>query len=139
MKTALELALEKLEAMEWICKPQSPFGGGVGCWEQPDRREIEVDANHAMMSESAFAKLAEYSCSWPTGAWPGKMWKAGPYKFRRADYIRSGFTTEQAATKFPEVWYLRWYGMHATDPENFVSNHQRVIIVVQENGHERRN
>ena len=56
-------------------------------WNQPSNTEIEVDKHSALMSKEAFNKLLEYSMSFPTGVYEGKMWKA---------HVGS-------------QWLLRWY------------------------------
>lgn len=77
-------------------------------WDQPNRFNIEVDATHAMMSKQTFEGLATYSCTTPTGVYPGKMWKA----------LRG------------MKWWLCWFDV---DPEpNYCSNHYREILVIYE-------
>lgn len=44
-------------------------------WEQPARARITVDATHALMSVGTFEQLPEYSASFPSGVYPGKMWR----------------------------------------------------------------
>lgn len=44
-------------------------------WRQPARDAILVDDVHAVMTELTFRQLAEYSCSMPSGVYPGKMWR----------------------------------------------------------------
>lgn len=56
-------------------------------WLQPNRKDIEVDDIHALMSQADFDKLANYSMSNPSGVYVGKMWKC----------------------KNLEVWYLYWW------------------------------
>lgn len=56
-------------------------------WKQPHRRYIELDETHALMSEQTFKGLMEYSSTFPSGKYYGKMWKA-----RRGD-----------------KWFLAWY------------------------------
>jgi len=56
-------------------------------WNQPSNTEIELDGIHALMSREAFNKLLEYSMSFPTGVYEGKMWKS---------HVGS-------------EWLLRWY------------------------------
>ncbi len=56
-------------------------------WKQPHRRDIELDETHALMSEQTFKGLMEYSSTFPSGKYDGKMWKA-----RRGD-----------------KWFLAWY------------------------------
>jgi hypothetical protein len=56
-------------------------------WKQPHRRYIELDETHALMSEQTFKGLMEYSSTFPSGTYEGKMWKA-----QRGD-----------------KWFLAWY------------------------------
>jgi hypothetical protein len=55
-------------------------------WLQPEKENILIDANFALMTNKDFKELAEYSTSIPSAVYPGKMWKA------KADH-----------------WLLRWY------------------------------
>lgn len=77
-------------------------------WKQPARDKIEIDDTHAMMNEISFNQLSEYSSSIPTGVYIGKMWKS--------------FGGNE--------WILRWFG--PCDDPGFVTNHQRIIMVVNE-------
>ena len=110
LKTAVEVALEKLEAREPIPQMIHPLSQ---YWEQPSRREITVDATHALMSRAAFNKLHEYSMSVPTGVYEGKMWKAELF-------------TGRSETELG--WYLRWYGP-SPDPDKCACHQRRIIIV----------
>lgn len=58
-------------------------------WVQPDPNVWAFDDTHVVMPESDFKALHEYSHSYPTGRYEGKMWKA--------------------RTSHGE-WYLMWYG-----------------------------
>ena len=44
-------------------------------WRQPDQSEMLIDDKHAVMYEPAFENLYDYSHSYPTGSYAGKMWK----------------------------------------------------------------
>ena len=79
-------------------------------WNQPPREAIEIDDTHALMSKSTLEQLADYSCSMPSLAYPGKMWRC------RKDYYDES-----------KGWWLRWFGESA-DPE-FCSNHHREILI----------
>ena len=76
-------------------------------WRAPNRADILVDDDHAIMEEKDFNELMEYSSSFPSGVYPGKMWKC----------------------KRNDEWFLRWYGDHP-DP-NMCSNHQRKILITE--------
>lgn len=78
-------------------------------WDQPSLAKIKISASHALISREDFNKLSDYSNSKPTGAYPGKMW--------RASYDDDD----------KKLWYLHWFGYHQ-DP-NFVSNHTRIISI----------
>jgi hypothetical protein len=116
VKTAYELAIEKLEAAEPIPRITDPQGTS---WRQPDRSEILIDETHALMTAATFKELAEYSASKPTGVYPGKMWKRHDGAFDFEFMTRGGV---------PE-WLLCWYGESQIGP-GFCSNHHRKIILV---------
>lgn len=44
-------------------------------WNQPPRESIELDETHALMSEATFKKLSDYSGTYPSGVYEGKMWR----------------------------------------------------------------
>lgn len=45
-------------------------------WEQPPVKNIKVHTTHALMAKSDYKKLHNYSHSFPTGVYEGKMWCA---------------------------------------------------------------
>jgi hypothetical protein len=104
VKTAIEIALEKVEALDVIPRMTDPMGQ---YWEQPNRRDIEVDDKYALMSQKTFNALAEYSCSAPTGMYAGKMWK-----------------TNQRGTN---NWWLCWY-QDNPDPKLIDTKTRRIIV-----------
>lgn len=71
-------------------------------WEQPNTSEILIDDTHAVMTEKSFNRLHNYETTYPSGVYPGKMWRCGNL--------------------------LRWFDYHE-DP-NYCSNHQREIIIL---------
>lgn len=85
-------------------------------WSQPNRFEIEIDDNHALMSKENFDRLAEYSCSVPTGVYPGKMWKRRVFFLKRYEAHPN------------DTFLLVWFGNHP-DPK-FVTNNYRKILIV---------
>lgn len=106
--TARELALRRADSIAHLIPPiTDPLGRS---WDQPSRFLIEVDETHALMSQAVLDRLKDYSCSMPSGVYPGKMWKC------RVNYYDES-----------KGWLLRWYGLHP-DPA-YVSNHQRRILV----------
>lgn len=67
-------------------------------WRQPAIEQISLDDTHALMNESTFQQLSDYSSSYPSGVYPGKMWRRHDGLFDRscpADRRR---------------WLLCWYG-----------------------------
>jgi hypothetical protein len=83
-------------------------------WNQPDRRRILVDDTHAIMSQRDFDALHEYSCSTPTGVYPGKMWKRN----------NNAYTTPRQQ---PE-WWLVWFGFSDKGPQWCSNNFRRILI-----------
>jgi len=81
-------------------------------WNQPNQKDILVDEKYAVMNQSDFDKLANYSHSQPSGAYIGKMWKMN---------INSEITKK-------DRWYLCWFDKDS-DP-TFVSNNYREIILL---------
>lgn len=81
---------------------------GVANWPQPRVDEIEIDDKHAVMSQSSFDKLLNYSHSIPTGTTPGKMWRC----------------------KCFDRWVLRWYEKHQNP--SLVTINQREILIVED-------
>jgi hypothetical protein len=84
-------------------------------WDQPNPANFLLDDKHVLMSGEDFKKLSEYSCSMPSGVYPGKMWKHNNYAYRRGP---NGETQQ---------WFLRWFGL-CNDPK-FCSNHAREILI----------
>lgn len=67
-------------------------------WEQPDPSLIFIDGTHALMTRKTFDRLANYSASNPTGAYPGKIWRRHDGAFDYAFRARGG----------RPVWMLCW-------------------------------
>lgn len=44
-------------------------------WKQPDLADILIDDTHAVVSTADFIRLADYSCSLPSGVYSGKVWR----------------------------------------------------------------
>jgi hypothetical protein len=114
LRNSLEVAIERAESFEAIPPITDPMGRN---WQQPDRREILIDDTHAVMTTATFNALAEYSCTNPSGAYEGKMWKRHDGAFDRA-YLASGGKPE---------WKLVWYGRHL-DPAKVSINHRLILI-----------
>lgn len=85
-------------------------------WDQPSRDKILVDDKVALMEQSAFDALHDYSHSQPTGVYPGKMWRA------------------QYGTGPNKKWFLCWFGHsskgHSSKGEKFCSNNYREIVII---------
>jgi hypothetical protein len=80
--------------------------GLVGpAWRQPDRNLITVTDTHAVMKKEVFESLAEYSRSYPSGVYPGKMW-------RRME---------------PDSRLLCWYDLTSDDPTRCTVHFRPVI------------
>ncbi len=75
-------------------------------WIQPDPKNILIDDTHCVMSKQDFDKLAEYSITYPTAEYRGKMWKA----------FRGG------------IWFLVWYGSHPNP--DLLSINPRIILLI---------
>lgn len=78
----------------------------VFSWEQPDRKDIEIDDTNAFMSLKSFKMLKNYTDSQPTGAYEGKMWRV---------WLRIG------------KWYLRWFD-NDDDPRYVVVKEREIVI-----------
>ena len=76
-------------------------------WRQPNKDNIVIDDHHALMSDKDFKKLYEYNTSFPSGVYPGKMWKRQ-------------ITETQ--------WMLLWYDF-SDKGENYCSTKTRKIII----------
>jgi hypothetical protein len=75
-------------------------------WRQPDRSRILTDDTHAVMTRQDFFKLSDYSTTYPSGVYDGKMWRR-----------RQGFD-----------WLLCWYG--PCENPKLCSINARVVILV---------
>jgi hypothetical protein len=67
-------------------------------WDQPPRDDIEIDATHALMTEITFKQLCEYSSTFPSGVYPGKMWR------------RHDGSNDPRIPLHKRRWLLCWYG-----------------------------
>jgi hypothetical protein len=57
---------------QYIPEMTNPLGRH---WIQPNKNEMLIDENIAVMSKAAFDKLEHYECSNPSGVYSGKMWR----------------------------------------------------------------
>lgn len=100
--------------MNAIPKITDPLGKH---WNQPSADEILIDDTHAVMSADTFRQLAEYSCSVPSGVYPGKMWRAD----------NAAYHPEKVKAGLHRHW-LKWFG--ESEKPGFVSNHSRAILLL---------
>lgn len=84
-------------------------------WRQPDPAEIEIDCTHALMSQKTFDALPEYSCTFPTGVYPGKMWKRFDGLF------------DKKCKPEDRKWILMWFG-ECEDPTMCSNNFREILI-----------
>jgi hypothetical protein len=84
-------------------------------WRQPAATSILLDDSHAVMSAATFAGLAEYSGSFPSGVYVGKMW-------RRYD----GLCDSKCAAP-DRVWLLCWFG-ECDIPTKCSFNTRRILV-----------
>src|SRR6185369_6564631 len=115
VQSAFQIALDKAELLEPIPRITHPWGKS---WEQPDRSEILLDDEYAVMSKATFDKLHEYSASNPSGVYEGKMWKRNDGAFD-IDFLAKGGKP---------TWYLVWYGRHP-DPDKVSNNYRKILII----------
>lgn len=87
-------------------------------WEQPEREDITVDEEYALMTLRSFEELAEYSSTYPTGAYEGKMWKRHNGIYDHAFRARGGK---------PE-WLLCWFGPSPKGPGWVQANRRKIIL-----------
>lgn len=63
---------KELTGMDVIPEMTDPLGKH---WAQPGRLDILVRDGKAILTKHVFQSLAEYNTSFPSGVYPGKMWK----------------------------------------------------------------
>ncbi len=80
-------------------------------WRQPRAEDILIDATHALMTTKTLAELGEYSTSFPSGVYDGKMWKRNEGVF-----IKGGSLL------------LCWYGP-SDEPGSCLVNSRKIITV----------
>lgn len=87
-------------------------------WKQPPTNSIVIDDTHAAMDKKTFDALPEYSCSIPSGVYPGKMWRRENGAFDK-EFLKKGGKTE---------WMLMWYGV-SNDPQMCSINHRKILVI----------
>lgn len=85
-------------------------------WRQPDAARIAIDDTHALMDSATFDALAEYSCSEPTGVYPGKMW-------RRHDGLY-----DRRCKPENRRWLLCWFDESERGPEWCSTRFREILI-----------
>lgn len=75
-------------------------------WLQPPAERVLVDNTHAVCSRRDFELLPEYSRSYPTGVYNGKMWRAS----------------------FADGWYLGWFA-DSSKPGLCSINFRKLLVV----------
>lgn len=100
-------------AVDFIPLITDPMGQG---WDQPKRTDILMDKHCAVMTKQTLEKLAKYSCSIPSGVYPGKMWRMD-----NADYNKPG--------EYKDRHWLRWFGIHPTDPNKCTIGSVPILLV----------
>ena len=96
--------LDRIKQEKIIPQITEPLGK---YWRQPDRKYIELDDTHALMSEQTFLELADYSFSRPTGVYQGKMWR----------------------TKYNKDWVLHWYELDNKNSTMYIQMFRYILVV----------
>ncbi len=86
-------------------------------WDQPKTSDILIDEDFALMTQDTFDSLAEYSCSQPTGCYPGKMWK------------RHNGAFDPSCKPEDCRWVLAWYDF-SDKGEMYCTTQCRTILIV---------
>jgi hypothetical protein len=88
-------------------------------WDQPTREAITIDEKYALMTDSTFRMLAEYSGTSPTGVYPGKMWRRHDGAYDRR-FLASGGQPK---------WLLCWYDVSPRGADWCSTKFREIIIV----------
>lgn len=74
-------------------------------WQQPDRSRIQAkDDMNVYVSREDFDRILVYNSSYPTGVYPGKMWR------RLIEDRQVDLALELGKEHRQHVWALFWYG-----------------------------
>lgn len=98
-----------MTALNYVPPITHPYGQH---WEQPARDRILMDETHALMDAETFTKLSEYSTSYPSGVYDGKMWRRN-----EGMWLIGG------------KQYLCWYGPSAENPDCCEIFFREIIVV----------
>lgn len=94
-------------------------------WQQPDPKDIELTEKTATMSEETFNRLLNYSSTFPTGTYVGKMWKRGGGRTEEQElleYAAPGYLEE-----VPPNWWLCWYADHP-EPGQIAIHYREIVL-----------
>ena len=115
--TALQVAMKRADSIISIIPVMDhPLSKH---WSQPNRNLIEIDDTHASMSQSTFESLKEYSCSDPSGVYPGKMWKRN----------NGVYDPQFLAGGGKPYWCLCWYDVSEKGDDWCSTKLRRIVIV----------
>lgn len=78
-------------------------------WHQPSTDRILINDEQALMDQDVFDQLAEYSMSYPSGVYEGKIWKR----------------------KAGENWLLCWYANHPSQKATCVIYFRTITILAK--------
>lgn len=96
-----------------------------GWLPQPNASSILIDQKHAIMNQSDFEMLRDYTASCPSGVYEGKMWKTEEFKVYR---ITEGEHKGKLYSKPTGKWLLNWWDV--SDDPNKCSHNTREIIIL---------
>lgn len=112
-KTPQQLMAESRCALDVIPAMDHPYAKH---WTQPDRSRIVLNDTHAFMHPSALDELADYSCSQPSGVYPGKMWRSSDAYDRKRDVTK------------PLQWWLCWFDV-SEKGDDYCSTKRRKVVL----------
>ncbi len=97
---------------------------------QPDHTKWTITDTTAFIPKQDFLELPEYSCSMPSGVYPGKIWKCDINAY---SVFSEKAITDIISEEIPKgpKWVLRWYDWFSNRTE-ICGIHQRDIIVFDE-------
>lgn len=87
-------------------------------WSQPNLSDILIDDTHVVIEKNVFMELSEYSCSIPSGCYPGKAWRR----------LNGAYDEKWKAKGGVPYWQLCWFGYSSDGDIKFCSNQRRDVI-----------